>query len=74
MATVACARERERDDEGAVALAVGPVDEADGREDDGRELDGREMDEDDTFAKVGLTGRWQQASPHCERFHVGAKA
>ncbi|MGM9487495.1 hypothetical protein [Ideonella sp. YS5] len=34
MATVACARERDREDEGAVALAEGPDDREDGRDED----------------------------------------
>jgi hypothetical protein len=54
IATVDCARERERDDDGAVALAVGPVDDEDGREVAGREMEGREVDEDDTLANGAL--------------------
>jgi hypothetical protein len=40
---------RDRDDDGAVALAEGPVDD-----EDGRDVDGREVDEDDTLADGAL--------------------
>jgi hypothetical protein len=52
IATVACARERDRDDEGAVALARGPDDR-----------EGRDEDEEGTFRSER---RRRQARLHCE--------
>jgi hypothetical protein len=57
IATVDCARERERDDEGVVALAVVPVDDEDGREEVGREMEGREVEDDTSVNGALATGQ-----------------